>query len=229
MSGGSSNGAGWSTRLEPVRLPDDFRRRADDPRLGEVVEFWQGDPAALQPGRAVLVGFPQDEGVRRNHGRPGAAEAPAGDSAVASIDWPPGTSNARSTWPTSRRSTPATCVFKGTWRRRSWPSVRSSGGILRTGAVPVILGGGHETAYGHYLGYVAAGLPVGILNIDAHLDLRPCIDGRGHSGSPFRQALEHPNSPLPGDRYTCLGVQPHTTSLEHWRYGKKQQCTIDLV
>src|SRR6266550_2779221 len=76
MSGGSSNGAGWSTRLEPVRAPDDFLRRADDPRLGEVIEFWHGDPAALTPGRAVLVGFPQDEGVRRNHGRPGAAFAP---------------------------------------------------------------------------------------------------------------------------------------------------------
>src|SRR4051812_24066268 len=76
MSGGSSNGAGWSTRLEPVRPPEDLPRRADDPRLGEMVEFWQGDLAALRPGRAVLVGFPQDEGVRRNHGRPGAAEAP---------------------------------------------------------------------------------------------------------------------------------------------------------
>src|SRR5437660_1189611 len=75
MSGGSSNAVGWSTRLKPVRRPEDCPRRPDDPRLGEVVEFWQGDPAALRPGRAVLVGFPQDEGVRRNHGRPGAAEA----------------------------------------------------------------------------------------------------------------------------------------------------------
>src|SRR5436305_13960291 len=76
MSGGSSSEARWSTRLDPVLVPRDFLRRPDDPRLGEVIEFWQGDPAALRRGRAVLIGFPQDEGVRRNHGRPGAAEAP---------------------------------------------------------------------------------------------------------------------------------------------------------
>src|SRR5205814_1673599 len=64
------------SRLEPLRRPEDVLRRPDDPRLGEVIETWTGDAAALRPGRAVLVGFPQDEGVRRNHGRPGAAEAP---------------------------------------------------------------------------------------------------------------------------------------------------------
>src|ERR1700731_4136470 len=75
MSSASSSAAGWFTRLEPAPRPDD-PRRADDPRLGEVSNFWHGDPAALKAGRAVLIGFPQDEGVRRNHGRPGAAEAP---------------------------------------------------------------------------------------------------------------------------------------------------------
>src|SRR5437868_435517 len=76
MPGGSSNAVEWFTRLEPVPRPEDVFRRPDDPRLGEVIEFWRGDPAALRPGRAVLVGFPQDEGVRRNHGRVGAAAAP---------------------------------------------------------------------------------------------------------------------------------------------------------
>src|SRR5437763_1288604 len=76
MSGGSSSVAGWSSLLEPAVPPTDSLRRPDDPRLGEIVEFWKGDPAALKPGRAVIVGFPQDEGVRRNGGRVGAAEAP---------------------------------------------------------------------------------------------------------------------------------------------------------
>src|SRR5690242_7500160 len=72
----SSSAARWYTLLEPAAAPDDAPKRPDDPRLGEVIERWRGDPEALQPGRAVLVGFPQDEGVRRNGGRPGAAEAP---------------------------------------------------------------------------------------------------------------------------------------------------------
>src|SRR5438552_2655721 len=77
MSGRSSNVAEWFTRLEPAMAPTDIVRRPDDPRLGEIIECWQGDLSALKPGRGVLIGFPQDEGVRRNHGRPGAAEAPA--------------------------------------------------------------------------------------------------------------------------------------------------------
>jgi len=81
-----------------------------------------------------------------------------------------------------------------------------------------VLGGGHETAYGHFLGYVGAKKKVGTLNIDAHLDVRPCSDGLGHSGSPFRQALEHPTQPLAGDHYVCLGAQPHSVSHAHWKY-----------
>jgi formiminoglutamase len=100
------------------------------------------------------------------------------------------------------------------------------GAILRAGAVPIVLGGGHETAYGHYLGYVAAGLPVGVVNIDAHLDVRPLIDGKGHSGSPFRQMMEHPTYPLPGKRYFCLGVQPQSLSQAHWRYARERGCRV---
>jgi formiminoglutamase len=215
MSGASSSAVEWFTRLEPTRLPDDLPRRPDDPRLGEVVEFWHGDAAALTPGRAVLIGFPQDEGVRRNGGRVGAAEAP----------------DAIRRW--LYRLTPADLARNRDLRRRPpldvgnlrisadlEESQQALGNIvaelLRCGAVPVVLGGGHETTYGVFLGYVKAGLAVGIVNIDAHLDVRPLIDGKGHSGSPFRQALLHPTAPLAG--YVCLGVQPHTTSPEHLRF-----------
>ena len=79
MSGESSSEAGWFSLLEnewPMASGPLPQPRPDDPRLGEIVEFWNGDTAALKPGRGVIVGFPQDEGVRRNQGRPGAAAAP---------------------------------------------------------------------------------------------------------------------------------------------------------
>src|SRR5438105_3717383 len=79
MSGASSNGAAWFPLLEPAAqsAPRSApQRRPDDPRLGDIIEAWDGDAAALLAGRAVLVGFPQDEGVRRNGGRVGAAQAP---------------------------------------------------------------------------------------------------------------------------------------------------------
>jgi formiminoglutamase len=89
-----------------------------------------------------------------------------------------------------------------------------------------VLGGGHEAALGHYLGYVEAGGNVGIINIDAHLDVRPLIDGRGHSGSPFRQALEHPTAALPGWAYVCLGAQPFSIAREHLSYVRKRDSVV---
>jgi formiminoglutamase len=225
MSGESSSAAEWFSRLEPAVRPDYLPRRPDDPRLGEIVEFWNGDWAALRPGRAVLIGFPQDEGVRRNGGRTGAAEAPReirrflyrftpwdGASAVSLDESPPlDIGNVR---------------IDGTMEHSQELLGRIVGDVLKSGAVPVVLGGGHETAFGHFLGYAKANLPLGIINIDAHLDLRPTINGLGHSGSPFRQAIEHRPFRLLGGAYVCIGAQPNCVSREHWRYARKSGCAV---
>ena len=81
---------------------------------------------------------------------------------------------------------------------------------LELGRFAIVLGGGHETAYGHFLGYQR---PVSILNWDAHADVRELKEGGGHSGSPFRQALEHPSGRCVG--YTVAGIQPHAVSAAH--------------
>jgi formiminoglutamase len=225
MSGGSSSGAAWSTRLELLRRPEDLFQRGDDPRLGEVVEYWRGDPAALKPGRGVLVGFPQDEGVRRNQGRPGAAEAPAHIR-----HWLYRLTPWDSTYDVDLTQSPPLdlgnvrieCDLEETQQALG----EVIGAILATGAIPIVLGGGHETAYGHYLGYVVAQRRVGIINIDAHLDVRPYPGGHGHSGSPFRQAMEHPTHPLAGPHYVCLGAQPHCVSRQHWEYASERGCVV---
>jgi formiminoglutamase len=84
---------------------------------------------------------------------------------------------------------------------------------LRAGAFVVVLGGGHETAFGHFLGYAALARPVEILNLDAHADVRAPRDGLGHSGSPFREALEHPSGAC--RRYSVAGLQPHSVARAH--------------
>jgi formiminoglutamase len=223
MSGASSNAVAWFTRLEPAQPPTDLPRRPDDPRLGEIIEFWRGDPAALRPGRAVLIGFPQDEGVRRNGGRVGAAEAPGeirrwlyrltpGDPASAC--------DLTQLPPLDAGNVPVSADLEQT--QQSLGEVVA--GVLARGGVPVVIGGGHETAYGVFLGYVFRGQRTGIINIDAHLDVRPLHGGAGHSGSPFRQALEHPTQLL--EAYACLGLQPHATSREHVRYALSRGCDL---
>ncbi len=217
--------AGWSSRLEPPRAHENVFERADDPRLSEKIVRWHGDLSALVPGRAVILGFPQDEGVRRNGGRVGSAQAPA---------------EIRRWLGRLTPSDPAAVVDLTTLPPLDAGNVRITGsleesqqvlgevlaGLLQTGAVPIVLGGGHETAYGCYLGYAASRSPAAIINIDAHLDVRPCVDGRGNSGTPFRQAMEHPDHPLPGGRYVCLGVQPHATARQHVDYARQRGCVV---
>src|SRR4051812_40492798 len=175
MSGGSSSAAGWPSRLEPARPPQDLPRRPDDPRLGEVIEFWTGDPAALRPGRAALVGFPQDEGVRRNGGRPGAAEAPAEIRRwlYRLTPWDAETDADLAEAPPLDLGD---VRLDGDLEAAQQALAEVVAAVLAAGAVPVVLGGGHETAFGAYLGYAAAGWPVGLINVDAHLDVRPLID-----------------------------------------------------
>jgi formiminoglutamase len=87
---------------------------------------------------------------------------------------------------------------------------------LEQGSFVIVLGGGHETSYGHFLGYVGAGRRVAIQNVDAHPDVRPMLQGRGHSGSPFRQALEHPKNLCAS--YAVHALQPNAVAASHLAY-----------
>ncbi len=61
--------------------------------------------------------------------------------------------------------------------------------IISAGKIPVIIGGGHNNAFGNIRGTSKAlKKPVNILNIDAHTDLR--ILEHRHSGNGFRYARE---------------------------------------
>ena len=52
-----------------------------------------------------------------------------------------------------------------------------------------------------------------IVNWDAHTDVRPLVAEGGHSGSPFRQALEHGSRLCAG--YTVLGALPWCVAEAH--------------
>ena len=115
-----------------------------------------------------------------------------------------------------RRRQPATSKRIRSARPRCSPRTWSAG------RSPIVLGGGHETAYGHFLGYVRAGQRIAILNWDAHPDVRPLKDGQGHSGSPFRQALEHASGSCDG--YTVAGLNPPSVARAHLDYLAERDC-----
>ena len=127
----------------------------------------------------VLVGFASDEGVRRNQGRQGAAEGPAALRGALANCSDPGVGVADL----------GDVVVAGEdledGQRRLGAGV---GAVLDAGVLPVVLGGGHEVAYGSGSGWLRRGETWGVLNLDAHLDLRGAE--RATSGTPFRQLAE---------------------------------------
>jgi len=60
---------------------------------------------------------------------------------------------------------------------------------------PIAIGGGHDMAFGHFIGIHKAVKntsqnKIGIINFDAHFDLRP-VEGKPNSGTPFNQIINH--------------------------------------
>ena len=61
--------------------------------------------------------------------------------------------------------------------------------IVKSGKIPIIIGGGHNNAYGNIKGTaLAKGKPINAINFDAHSDFR-ILEGR-HSGNGFSYAFE---------------------------------------
>ncbi|MEM9929698.1 MAG: formimidoylglutamase, partial [Bacteroidota bacterium] len=83
-------------------------------------------------------------------------------------------------------------------------------GALAAGQLPIVLGGGHDLAYGHYCGVRKAspGKKVGIINFDAHFDLRP-VTSQPNSGTPFNQILQEDLVD-----YLVLGIQQPANTKE---------------
>jgi formiminoglutamase len=85
--------------------------------------------------------------------------------------------------------------------------------LLKTNHFPIILGGGHDLAFAHlsgiaqYLDQEPTSKRIGIINLDAHFDLRPLNEGKAHSGSPFSQWADYCHDKNVIFDYLCLGIQ----------------------
>ena len=163
--------------------------------------------------KAALIGFPSDEGVRVNGGRTGASEAPEKIFTRLMQLTPHPLYSDQQEGLIKRTSPPNMLACSGSVTSDQDLLANEVSEALNRGVLPVIAGGGHETAFGHFSGYAKSKKPVHILNIDAHTDVRPLKEGLPHSGSPFRQALEDSSGSCKS--YTVLGLQPSSVAKEH--------------
>jgi len=91
--------------------------------------------------------------------------------------------------------------------------------ILSLNLFPIVLGGGHEVAFGHYNGLLNYLLKsnnepnIGIVNFDAHFDLRPYPSG-GTSGTMFRQIADLCKYRDIDYSYFCIGIQKRGNTVE---------------
>ena len=192
------------------------------------------EPSSPSRGRrpVALLGFASDEGVRRNRGRPGASAAPAalrkalgplafhldravadaGDVAVSDEDLEAGQDRLG----------------------------QALAALLDAGHQTVVLGGGHETAYASYLGVsasavVQSGRRLGVLNLDAHFDLRD--EPVPSSGTPFLQMARSEADAGREFRYAVVGIsEPNNTRVLFdtadklgVRYLLDEECEADRV
>lgn len=184
--------------------------RSDDLRLGALLGR---SVRQARDARAVILGFPTDVGVARNGGRTGARLGPQAIRDGLARLTPPPHGHERFVSLAERTVDLGDLECSADLEADQAGLAAVLAPVLAEGLFAMVLGGGHETAYGHFLGYVAAGRNVSIVNLDSHPDVRPLIDGLGHSGSPFRQAMDHASRRLAA--YTVLGLDGASCSATH--------------
>jgi formiminoglutamase len=171
-------------------------------------QVMQTQPGSAASGTTVLLGFACDAGVARNHGRVGAAEGPAAIR------------QALRNMPVHECNQ----LAEGGDISCAGDALEHAQQVLATavaqhldaGRFPLILGGGHEVAWGSFTGLathlaLTEGAPrVGIVNFDAHFDLRR--DARATSGTPFLQIAQNCAARGWEFRYACLGVSRYANT-----------------
>lgn len=188
-----------------------WQGRRDESEGGRALR-WHQQVQPLRPGAppgVALLGFACDAGVRRNQGRPGAEEGPAAlRRALANLAW----HQARPVYDAGDVG----CAGDELEAAQAAYGERIAA-LLRDGHLPLGLGGGHEIAWAAWQGLAAAAQRqahrprIGILNLDAHFDLRAAP--AGNSGTPFRQIAEDCAARGWDFRYCVLGIaQPANTA-----------------
>ena len=170
----------------------------------------------VSPKDFVLHGFAVDEGVRRNKGRVGSAEAP--NIIRRSM------SNFPVVSPDFRLKDFGDITCNGTDLEKSQAELaEKTSRVFQRGARSVVLGGGHEVTFAHYSGLRMAfpDKKIGIINIDAHFDNREPEKGTGaSSGTGFWQIAQE------GEIHSLhVGIQRNSNTLKLFdtahQYGMK--------
>lgn len=176
----------------------------------------------------AFIGFCCDEGIKRNKGRIGAVKGPKSIRKELS-----GLPCAFSKDVELFDAGNVFCEGISLEESQSLLS-KAVSKILSLNLFPIVLGGGHEVAFGHYNGILNRLLKsenkpnIGIINFDAHFDIRPYENG-GTSGTMFRQISDICKEKELKYNYFCIGIQKHSNTVELFKTADKLNVSYVLA
>lgn len=167
----------------------------------------------IPKGAFVLIGVPDDRGVKIVGGRVGAKKGP--DAIRKEL----------------RKMTVGELYDAGNLRLSSSQEKTYNDlssiveKILKRGAFPIVIGGGHDLSAGGLKGFLNVYRGGAVVNIDPHFDCRPREkDGRFSSGAAFRYLFE--TKKLKAGKLACFGFQAERNVREHLLYLKKRKANL---
>lgn len=210
-----------------------FSIRKGEEKIGEKIKIvqnatnWETE-IKQNSARFVILGIPEDIGVRANFGRPGAYSAfNAFLKSFLSMQQNRylnaenimilGALNVDDLMEQSKKLNPKTATDLKELRllveKIDQRAAEVLSAIFQNNKIPIVIGGGHNNSYPLIeSAYHTFGQKVNIINCDAHSDLRP-TEGR-HSGNAFRYALEKGFI----QHYHILGLHEQYTSESIFQY-----------
>ncbi|WP_428235353.1 formimidoylglutamase [Gracilimonas sp.] len=209
--------------------------RSHDPNDHWLVQEMLFDANDYDQSTHVLIGCPQHEGVLRNSGRTGAAEAPnkireqlfklqvkkdttirlfdAGNVSTDLFD-----SSEVTDFPDLDQNPD---VLEEIHNRLS----TAVGDFLRDGKKVIVLGGGNDISYADVRALAETEREISAINIDAHLDMRE--DDEMTSGTPYRRLIDdHYLSP---HQFYEFGIRPESNGAYYLENAGKLGVNVHLL
>jgi formiminoglutamase len=201
------------THFEPYKYS--VTTSSDDPRLGRLISGID----QLGDADIVIIGIPTDEGIRRNGGRVGAAQAPNKiREYLAKLT--PFVSPSHEQELSSLRIVDLGNVQGETLETMHVNAVAIVTQLVSSGKFVIALGGGHDITYPLVKGYATSRPSPALINIDAHLDVRSKKEGKHHSGSSFRLLIEE--GTIDASNFTEFGIQSYSFAQQHVEWLEEQ-------
>jgi len=194
----------------------------EDPRLGEHFKPTTSSIfSELTSNDVVVIGYPDDEGIKMNGGRPGASEGP---KLIRQFLY-------KMTWPHKEKIAQkfldvGDVSLSDSIENKHAEALQIAESLHAKKALTISFGGGHDYGYSDTAGFVKSYLgskvrPL-VINFDAHLDVRPDHQGP-NSGTPFYRLLSQFSEQID---FVEIGLQPQCNSVFHREWAKSKNAFL---